>query len=78
MIQDEESDAEYNRRMFSDEARAWRAEDCNEQAEREAQRHAAEVNAERAYFASNPWPTDPTALRGRHMGLQEFIRDRGD
>lgn len=78
MSDDEESDAEYNRRMFSDTAMAERRADCNEQAEREAQRHAAEVNAERAYFASNPWPTDPTALRGRHMGLQEFIRDRGD
>ena len=78
MSQDEESDAEYNRRMFSPAAQAWRKSDCDQQAAWEAERHASEVEAERVYFASNPWPTDPTALRGHRMGLQEFIRERGD
>ena len=78
MSHDEESDAAYNRRMFSPAAQAWRAADCNEQAAWEAERHAADVNAERAYFASNPWPTDPTALNGSRMGLMEWITERGD
>ena len=78
MSDDDESDAAYNRRMFSDEAQAWRKSDCDEQAAWEAERHTATVKAERVYFASNPWPTDLTALRGHRMGLQEFIRERGD
>ena len=78
MSDDEETDDAYNRRMFSPDALAWRRADCGRQATREAQRHAAEVNAERAYFASNPWPTDPTALNGSRMGLMEWITERGD
>ena len=70
----DDSDEAYNQRMFSDEALAWRKEDCRRQAAEEAARH----EAEKAYFASNPWPTDPTALNGSRMGLTELITERGD
>lgn len=68
----------YDRRHFSDSARAWRKADCDRQAAKFFARCDAEKAAETAHFASNPWPTDPTALRGHRMGLQEWIRERGD
>jgi hypothetical protein len=73
-----DSDDAYDRRMFSDSAMAWRKADCRRQADMEARRDDAEKAAEAAFLASNPWPTDPTALFGHRMGLQEWIRERGD
>ena len=43
---DSESDRAYNRRMFSDAARAWRKADCMEQAANERAQHLADIAAE--------------------------------
>jgi hypothetical protein len=73
-----DSDLAYNRRHFSDEARAERKAWCDAQAAHEQAIMEAEIAEWEAFKASNPWPTDPTALRGHRMGLQEWIRERGD
>jgi len=73
-----EVDAAYDRRHFSDDATAWRKADCQRQAARMDARDEAEKAAWVAFKASNPWPTDPTALHGARMGLQEWITERGD
>jgi len=73
-----DTDAAYNDRMFSDDALAWRKADCRRQAEREAAQNALELAEWEAYKTQNHWPTDTTALRGRQMGLMEFITERGD
>ena len=46
MSDDSESDRAYNRRMFSDAARAWRKADCMEQAANERAQHLADIAAE--------------------------------
>lgn len=71
-------DAAYDARHFSDEAMAWRKDDCRRQAEREAARNALERAEWAAYKKQNHWPTDATALRCRQMGLMELITERGD
>jgi hypothetical protein len=75
---EDESDAAYNARNFSDEAIDARRAYCYEQAANEANMFAQQSANEAAALKSNPWPTDPTALRGNRMGLQEWIRERGD
>lgn len=71
-------DAAYDARHFSDDAIAWRKEDCRRQADREAAQNALELAEWESYKKQNHWPTDTTALRGRQMGLMEFITERGD
>jgi len=72
------ADAAYDARHFSDDAIADRKEDCRRQAEREAAQHEIERAEWAAFKKQNHWPTDTTALRGRQMGLMEFITERGD
>ena len=45
---------------------------------KDAAREAAHRAEKAAFDRADPWPTDPTALRGHRMGLQEWIRERGD
>ena len=47
------ADAAYDARHFSDDANAWRKEDCRRQADREAARNALELAEWEVYKTQN-------------------------
>jgi hypothetical protein len=73
---DSESDRDYNRRMFSDAARAWRKADCEEQAANERAQHIADIAAEAAFYATDPPPLDRSNVAG--LNWYEQMTERGD